>query len=167
MKALPAWRFLVVGLTLASAGCYRDLDYSHIKCDVTAKNPCPDGYLCNPAGLCDRALGAPDASVIDAGPSMADTAPFDWLQPDATTLDESSPVDLSTPQVDVASVVDTTLDGAASDKPQESSSGSDVGADFAFQMMPNLRMACGWRPVPMRAANPRGYQRHPSGVERR
>jgi hypothetical protein len=97
MTALSAWRFLIVGLTLASFGCYRDLDYSQIECDVTAKNPCPDGYLCSAVGLCDRALGALDASVTEVGPSIADIAPFEELPPDATTLDASPPVDLSTP----------------------------------------------------------------------
>lgn len=135
MTAISARTILAVGCTLVWAGCYHDLDYGdgHLKCDATAKNPCPDGFLCSTANRCVRAPGALDAPLSEGGLSPADGADTDQLAIDATTLEASPPVDVSTQMEDVANVVDTslatTLDGTAADKPEEISTGGDGGVD--------------------------------------
>jgi hypothetical protein len=109
MTSMSARRFFVVGLTVAWAGCYQDLDYSRIKCDITAENPCPDGLVCH-KGLCTDP-NALDAPVSDAGAAMEDVASFDQPPLDAAT----EPSDLATPQVDLGGAPD----GGAPDEPGE------------------------------------------------
>ena len=116
-----ARRFFVVGLTVAWAGCYQDLDYSHIKCDVTAESPCPDGLVCH-EGLCA------DPNALDAPVSEADAAMEDVSYSDQSPLDtatETAPsADLTTPPVDV----DRAPDGGAAEEPGAVSGDSDGGA---------------------------------------
>ena len=132
MTAISARTILAVGWILVWAGCYHDLDHDHLKCDPGTRNPCPDGYLCGETNFCVRALGALDALVSEDRPGPADGA-ADQLATDATTLEASLPVDVTTRLVDAANVVDTnlaaTLDGTAADKPEEISTGSDGGSD--------------------------------------
>jgi hypothetical protein len=68
---------LVTSLLVASVGCYRDLDYSNIKCDITATPACPDGLMCS-AGLCVKAPEVIDGSSAETGtPSSLDVASVD------------------------------------------------------------------------------------------
>ena len=124
MTSMFARRFFVVGLTVAWAGCYQDLDYSHIKCDVTAESPCPDGLVCH-KGLCADP-NALDAPVSEADAAMEDVASSDQSPLDAAT--ETSPsADLAAPPV----YVDGAPDGGAAEAPGELSGASDGGASAA------------------------------------
>jgi hypothetical protein len=129
-------RLAAVLALLPLAGCYRDLDYSKIKCDVNKTPACPDGYVCGANGLCapvaapvdapvaDTALpGTPDTSALDTG----STTPLDGSEADTTVVtpaDTGAPLDTA---VDVGGK-DTAVPGeAGADAPPDA--GADVPLD--------------------------------------
>jgi virginiamycin B lyase len=103
---------IVAGLGLASAGCYRDLDYGDIKCDINAKPACPDGFQCS-AGVCVK-VTAVDALVTEAGPvPSVDMASIDQV----VAVDQGGGLDVAKsealPLIDALPMVDASLDSGA------------------------------------------------------
>jgi virginiamycin B lyase len=132
---------LVAGLLASSVGCYRDLDYSNIKCDITATPACPDGLMCS-AGLCVKAPEVIDGSADETGtPSSLDAASVDQ----GGAIDQVVVPDIvgteAQPSVDVAPTVDTTLD-TSMDMPDDIATGID-GIIGGIEDAPQLNLDAG------------------------
>ena len=101
---------IVAGLWLGSTGCYKDLDFSNIKCDLTAKPACPDGLVCS-AGLCVKLPAAVDGPAAEGGmPPSDDVASIDQV----VAVDQVAVLDAAKgealPPVDVFLAMDTAAD---------------------------------------------------------
>lgn len=85
---------------LAAAGCYSELDFNHIECDVNATDGCPVGYVCGSGGLCVRTTDAVDASIVDGAlPGFIDAGGGEQrdgsMDGGASAVDQQTNVDLS------------------------------------------------------------------------
>lgn len=118
-------------LLATSTGCYDELDYNHIECDINSSGACPGGYVCN-AGLCVKwTVNTPDAGVVDSGVAPTHDGP----SAEQVVIGIDAPVGEVGPIVDVASSFDApdTVDArAAIDSLQDSSRMADVGAEDLF-----------------------------------
>jgi virginiamycin B lyase len=98
----------LLGGLLFSAGCYRELDFSKIECDVNAKSSCPSGYQCS-AGLCVKASDGADAAATEGGaPGSADLRIVDQVVGgiDVPNVETAGGTD-APPAIETAATVDT------------------------------------------------------------
>lgn len=119
----------VSALLLATAtGCYDELDFSHIECDVSDRGGCPSGYVCS-AGLCVKGTAnTADAALVDLG-----VAPlYDGPSADDVVVGLDAVAGEAAPRVDIAPFVDmsdTTDAWRTIDSFQDSGSTVDGGGE--------------------------------------
>jgi len=142
LRSLRLGMALLGGLLLW-AGCYRELDFTKIECDVNAKSSsCPDGYQCS-AGLCAKASGAADAATTEGGdPGSVDLRIVDQTVGGIDTPENETRGGTDGPPVETAATVDAMVVSdltvlvadAASDRPQDLTVKLDVPADVAADL---------------------------------
>jgi streptogramin lyase len=119
---------MVSALLLAtSTGCYSELDYNHIECDVNANGACPGGYACT-SGLCVKETANTDAAMLDSGAAPIPDGPI----ADQVVFGIDAVVGDVAPIVDVLSFADTSDTADAPrivDSSQDSRLAVDVGGE--------------------------------------